>query len=227
MRSTYQSLRHTGINRDVGPSGAGHSWNQLHRNKFRCCISLVTFLVCLLTLSFSSLAQPRDTLTTEQLLQRRGGSYAALLRPSRYLALDVNGALGTFRRYRFFVGDELAFRVGGERYREQLYDVSDSTFTILLANESMNRDEPVTFRVADVEKVFVHRRIPFVTIAGPILPLAGGVYLLASVVNRNYSGKDILPVSGGLALAGAIFSRMSNPRYRISKNHRLRVLQTY
>ena len=160
-------------------------------------------LIMLLTASVSTVAQPRDTLTTEQLLQRRGGKYAALLRPSHYLALDVNHTLGRFHRYRFFVGDEIRFRARGERYREQLYDVTDSTFTILLANESMNRDEPVTFRVSDVDRITISRRIPFLTIAGPVLPLAGGVYLLASVVNNGGLSKDILPVSGGLALAGS------------------------
>ena len=187
----------------------------------------LSIFLCLLTISFTGLAQPRDTLTTEQLLQRRGGNYAALLRPSHYLVLDVNHALGGFHRYRFFVGDEIRFRARGERYREQLYDVTDSTFTILLANESMNRDEPVTFRVSEVEKLIISRRIPFLTIAGPVLPLAGGVYLLASLVNNRALSKDILPVSGGMALAGLIFSRMSNPHYRINENHRLRVLQTY
>ena len=187
----------------------------------------LSIFLCLLTISFTGLAQPRDTLTTEQLLQRRGGNYAALLRPSHYLVLDVNHALGGFHRYRFFVGDEIRFRARGERYREQLYDVTDSTFTILLANESMNRDEPVTFRVSEVEKLIISRRIPFLTIAGPVLPLAGGVYLLASLVNNRALSKDILPVSGGMALAGLIFSRMSNPHYRINENRRLRVLQTY
>lgn len=190
-------------------------------------LHLPLILILLLTGSITAIAQPRDTLTTEQLLQRRGGKYAALLRPSHYLALDVNHTLGGFHRYRFFVGDEIRFRARGERYREQLYDVTDSTFTILLANEIMNRDEPVTFRVSEVEKLIISRRIPFLTIAGPVLPLAGGVYLLASVVNNKGLTKDILPVSGGLALAGAIFSRMSNPRYRINQNHRLRVLRTY
>lgn len=190
-------------------------------------LRLPLFLILLFTGAISAPAQPRDTLTTEQLLQRRGSQYAALLRPSHYLALDVNHTVGGFHRYRFFVGDEISFRARGERYREQLYDVTDSTFTILLANESMNRDEPVTFRVSDVDKMTISRRIPFVTIAGPVLPLAGGVYLLASVVNNRALSKDILPVSGGLALAGIIFSRLSNPHFRINANHRLRVLRTY
>ncbi len=174
-----------------------------------------------------SIAQPRDTLTTEQLLQRKGTAYAALLRPSRYLAMDVDHALGGFHRYRFFVGDELHFKARGEKYNEQLYDVTDSTFSILMANEVMNRDEPVTFQLDEVEKVFLHRRIPFVTAAGTIFPIAGGVYLLADIVNNRGFYANTLPVTGVLAGSGLLFHLISNPRIRINKNHRLKVLRTY
>ncbi len=172
-------------------------------------------------------AQPRDTLTTEQLLQRKGTAYSAQLRPSRYLALDVNHALGGFRRYRFFAGDEMHFKARDETYREELYDVSDSTFTILMANEVMNRDEPVTFRLDEVQKVLLHRRIPFVTAAGTIFPIAGGVYLLADIVNQRGFYSNTLPVVGALILSGIVFHVISNPHVRISKNHRLKVLRTY
>ncbi len=172
-------------------------------------------------------AQPRDTLTTEQLLQRRGTSYAALLRPSRYLALDVNHALGGFHRYRFFEGDELHFKAGGEKYREQLYNVTDSTFSVLVANEVMNRDEPVTFRFSDIQRFYLHRRIPFVTAAGNVFPIAGAVYLIADVVNQQGFYRNTLPVVSGLVLSGLIFHVLSNPRIRLNKNHRLKVLRTY
>ena len=177
--------------------------------------------------SYAVIAQPRDTLTTEQLLQRKGTAYTALLRPSRYLALDVNHTLGGFHRYRFFVGDELHFKARGEKYNEQLYDVTDSTFSILMANEVMNRDEPVTFRLDEVEKVLLHRRIPFVTAAGTIFPIAGGVYLLADVVNNRGFYSNTLPVVGILAGSGLLFHLISNPHIRINKNHRLKVLRTY
>ena len=185
-----------------------------------------------LVLAFSLLvslayAQPRDTLTTEQLLQRKGTSYAAQLRPSRYLALDVNHTLGGFHRYRFFVGDELHFKARGEKYNEELYDVTDSTFSILMANEVMNRDEPVTFRFDEIKTVYLHRRIPFVTAAGTLFPIAGGVYLLADVVNNRGFYTNTLPVVGALVLSGAIFHLISNPHIHVNKNHRLKVLQTY
>lgn len=176
---------------------------------------------------YTAIAQPQDTLTTEQLLQRKGTAYSALIRPSRYLALDVNHTLGGFHRYRFFVGDELHFKARGETYHEQLYDVTDSTFSILMANEVMNRDEPVTFRLDEVSKVLLHRRIPFITAAGTIFPIAGGVYLLADVVNNRGFYSNTLPVVGALALSGLIFHVISNPHVRINQNHRLKVLRTY
>ncbi|MGF7216231.1 hypothetical protein GGR92_002396 [Spirosoma lacussanchae] len=188
---------------------------------------LLMFWVFGLVALTDSVAQPRDTLTTEQLLERRGGAFAARLRPSRYLALDVNPTLGGFRRYRFFEGDEIRFRARGQKFRETLYEVTDSTFVVLMANEVMNRDEPVAFRLGEVQKIYVDRRIPFITAAGRLLPIAGGVYLLSSVVNNNFRAQSVLPVAGGMAVAGVIFNRLSSPRLRINNNHRLKVLRTY
>ena len=193
--------------------------------KLRPAFSCTAFLV--FAFCFIAKAQPQDTLTTNQLLQKRGTAYEALIRPSRYLALDVNHAMGGFHRYRFFVGDEFHFKARGEKYNEQLYDVTDSTFTILLANEVMNRDEPVTFRLDEVQKILLHRRIPFVTAAGTVFPLAGGVYLLADIVNNRGFYANTLPVVGALVVSGGIFHLISNPRIRINANHRLKVLRTY
>lgn len=175
----------------------------------------------------SGMAQPQDTLTTEQLLQRKGTSYNALLRPSRYLALDVNHTFGGFRRYRFFEGDEMHFKARGEKYREELYAVTDSSFSILVANQVMNRDEPVTFRLNEIERIYLHRRIPFVTAAGTLFPIAGGVYLVADAVNNQGLYKNTLPVVGTLVGSGLLFHLLSNPHIRLNKNHRLKVLRTY
>jgi hypothetical protein len=189
-------------------------------------LSILLFFVAGLFSHFS-VAQPTDTLTTEQLLQRKGTAYSALIRPSRYLALDVNHALGGFRRYRFFEGDELHFKARGEKFREELYAVTDTSFTILMANEVMNRDEPVTFRFDEVQTIMLHRRIPFVTAAGTIFPLAGGVYLIADVVNNRQLNANVLPVTGAFILSGILFHWLSNPHIKINRNHRLKVLRTY
>ena len=189
-------------------------------------LRLYLFLI-LSCVAFLSVAQPRDTLTTEQLLQRKGTAYSALLRPSRYLALDVNHTFGGFHRYRFFQGDELHFKARGQKYREQLYDLTDSTFSVLMANEVMNRDEPVTFRFSEIQRFYLHRRIPFVTAAGNVFPIAGAVYLIADVVNQRGFYRNTLPVVGSLVGSGAIFHVLSNPHIKLNKNHRLKVLRTY
>ncbi|QJW92213.1 hypothetical protein HNV11_04025 [Spirosoma taeanense] len=185
---------------------------------------LINASLCILS---AVIAQPRDTLTTEQLLQRKGTAYRALIRHSRYLTLDVNHTIGGFRRYRFFEGDEIHFKARGETYRESLYEVTDSTFSILVANEVMNRDEPVTFRLNEVQTIMLHRRIPFVTAAGTIFPLAGGVYLIADLVNNGQINARVLPVTGAFIGSGLLFHWLSNPHIRINKNHRLNVLRTY
>ncbi|MFD2934612.1 hypothetical protein [Spirosoma flavum] len=185
------------------------------------------FILVFVFIGQYAIAQPQDTLTTEQLLQRKGPAYSALIRPSRYLAFDVNHLLGGFQRYRFFIGDEIHFKARDEKYREEVYDVTDSTFSVLMANQVMNRDEPVTFRVDEVQKIYLHRRIPFITAAGTLFPIAGGVYLLADVINNRGFYTNTLPVVGTLVLSGLLFHVISNPHIRINKNHRLKVLRTY
>ncbi|MDB5240945.1 MAG: hypothetical protein JWP57_1570, partial [Spirosoma sp.] len=121
----------------------------------------------------------------------------------------------------------LHFKAGGQKYREQLYNVTDSTFSVLIANEVMNRDEPVTFRFRDIQRFYLHRRIPFLTAAGNVFPIAGVVYLLADVVNQQGFYRNTLPVVSTLVLSGLIFHVLSNPHIRLNKNHRLKVLRTY
>ncbi len=189
---------------------------------FRSYLVLMFFLTVAV-----AIAQPQDTLTSEQLLQRKGPSYTALLRPSRYLAFDVNHLLGGFQRHRFFIGDEVHFKARDEKYREEIYEVTDSTFSVLMANQVMNRDEPVTFRLDEVQKIYLHRRIPFVTAAGTLFPIAGGVYLLADVVNNRGVYSNTFPVVGALVLSGILFHIISNPHIRVNKSHKLKVLRTY
>lgn len=162
--------------------------------------------------------------------------YAALLRPGRYLALDANNLL-RFRRYRFFEGDEIRFkaRTDGSRYRAPLYAVTDSSFSVAVLNEIMNRQEQVSFRFNDVQKVYIDRRIPWVTAGSFILPLAGVVFMVADFVNPKAldgrSGRFIFDSStlvpaGALIGTGAVCYKLSFPRYRINKNNRLRALRT-
>jgi hypothetical protein len=91
----------------------------------------------------------------------------------------------------------------------------------------MNRDEPVSFRFDEVQKVMLHRRIPFVTAAGTLFPLAGVIYGAADLIRDRQFNAGVVPVVAGLIVSGGLFHLLSNPRIHINKNHRLRVLQTY
>jgi hypothetical protein len=81
--------------------------------------------------------------------------------------------------------------------------------------------------LGDIQRFYLHRRIPFVAAAGNVFPIAGAVYLIADVVNQQGFYRNTLPVVGGLVLSGLIFHVLSNPHIRLNKNHRLKVLRTY
>ena len=158
--------------------------------------------------------------------------YTALAKPTRYLALDVMGPF-KFRRYRFFEGDEIRFKARGEKYRDQLYAVTDTSFCILAENEVMARMEPVWFRFDEVQWVRIDRQIPFVSAGAVVLPLAGTVFAVADFVNPKaldgHSGRfrfdpSSLVPAGALIAAGGLCYKLSHSSYRINKNHRLKAM---
>lgn len=155
--------------------------------------------------------------------------------PVRYLALDVSGPFGGFHRYRFQEGDRFSFRVQTDKYhyREPIYAVTDTSFSVSMMNEVMNRPDFPEFRFNDVDKIYLTRRIPFVSAGAVMLPLAGLVFIVADFVNPKsldgYSGRfsfdrrSLVP-GGALMALGGVCYKLSFPRYTVNKNHRLRVL---
>ncbi len=155
--------------------------------------------------------------------------------PVHYLALDVSGPFGGFHRYRFQEGDQFSFRAraDGEHYREPLYAVTDTSFSISMVNEVMNRPDFPEFHLSDVGKVYVTKRIPFVSAGAVMLPLAGVIFIVADFVNPKagdgHSGRFVFDsrslIPGGVMIAlGGLCYKLSYPRYTVNKNHRLRVL---
>ncbi len=152
------------------------------------------------------------------------------LKKARYLALDVHGLTG-FHRYRYLEGNEIRFRAGGDRYQAPLAAVTDSSFSILVENEIMDRTEAQTILFRDVARIYRHKRIPFVSQLGVLLPIAGLTYAVADFVNsRGLDGRSgrfrfdpqsLIP-AGSMIVAGAIFYKLSRPSYRVGKRNRLR-----
>jgi hypothetical protein len=149
---------------------------------------------------------------------------------ARYLALDVHGLTG-FHRYRYPEGSEIRFRAGGDRYQAPIASVTDSSFSISVENEIMDRTETQTILFRDVERIYQHKRIPFVSQLGVILPIAGLTYAAADFVNPKapdgrsgrfvFDPKSLVP-AGSMIVVGGVFYKLSRPVYRIGKRNRLR-----
>ncbi|MBC8153378.1 MAG: hypothetical protein H7Z72_10740 [Bacteroidetes bacterium] len=155
--------------------------------------------------------------------------------PVRYLALDVSGPFGGFHRYRFLQGDRLSFKSTADNYhyREPVYAVTDTSFSISMMNEVMNRPDFPEFRFNEVRKIYITRQIPFVSAGALMLPLAGLVFIVADFVNpKSFDGRSgrfvfdsrSLVPGGALMALGGLCYKLSYPRYTVNKNHRLRVL---
>ncbi|GAB3900801.1 hypothetical protein GCM10028803_24340 [Larkinella knui] len=192
-------------------------------------------LVSVLLLFFvHSVEAQSDTLSVDSLMIKQKSPYAAMIRPGqKYLALDVMGRLGGFRRYRYFPNEEIKFRYNGKKYREPLYGVTDTTLMLILEDPNTFLPETVHFRIDKIQKVYVNRQIPFITQGTYIFPIAGTLFFLADVINVSRSEKRLVADSRALKAPavmialGAICYKVSYPRYRINKNHRLKVLETY
>jgi hypothetical protein len=156
---------------------------------------------------------------------------------NRYLAVDVTGRFGSFHRYRIFPGETMAFRTrsDGEKYRYPLTTVSDTAFTIAFQNELYDQPQALSFPLADVKRVYLTRRIPFVSEAGYLLPAAAVVFMIADFVNpRSLDGrtgrfqfdpKSMVP-GGLLLLGGVVCYKLSHRNYPINDRHRIKVLWT-
>ena len=179
--------------------------------------------------------EPAQKTTADTLPTETGQVRPAL--KNRYLAIDVTGTFGRFRRYRILAGETMAFRAksDGEKYRYPLAAVSDTAFTIAFQNELYDQPQPLSFPVSDVKRVYLKTRIPFVTELGYLLPAAAAVFMIADFVNpRSLDGrsgrfrfdrKSLVP-GGLLLLGGAVCYKLSRRSYTINDRHRLKVMWT-
>jgi len=194
----------------------------------------LTFLLYLF-LFLNARAQPSDTLSVDSLLRRQNPQLASLAEPGRpYLVLDVIGLLGGFQRHRFFRGQEIKFRYEGRRFKEPIYSLTDTSLALVIENPDNLLREVRHFRLDRIQRVYLKRQIPFVTQGAYFLPIAGALFLAADFVNpkdmagngRFITSNEALLISGALAGLGWVCGRLSNPSYRINRNHRLRVLRS-
>ncbi len=197
-------------------------------------------LLAILALTGKSTAQdhydPGKALSSEDLFLKGEKSNRVFTRSDeRYLVLDHTPMIGGFHRYRFFPGDAIRFRLDGQstRFHEEIYSVSDSSFTFVFINEAAGRMEYREVPLKLLRKVKTYRRIPFITEGAFMLPLAGLVFIGADFFNKGIDGQRFttdqtsLLIGGGIMATGLICYKLSFSSLRINKNSRLKVLKTY
>lgn len=198
--------------------------------------SLPLLACCLLALAAQ--AQDTPTRSVEEILQQRNPNQSRALLAGesvRYLALDVPGG-----RVRFYPGDRIKFRMRSDRtrYHDAIQAVQDSSFTFLVENPVTLRAETVPFRLRDVDRVYVTRRVPFLSEGMVLFPAAGLVYFLSDVFhpgNRTRGGEEPRITTGTALITGSLFGlgflgyKLTFQVHRVHPDgrKRLRVLRTY
>jgi hypothetical protein len=185
---------------------------------------------------FPALAQT----SPDEALFKRSPELRAYFQPNGlFLVLDASPMIGTFKRYRFFVGDEITYKLKGlrGRQRETISAITDSSFTFTFFNTITNEAQPTEIKLNDVRQIRIYRRIPWVSQGAYLLPAAGLIFTLSDVfvfrtgagglpngveTNFNWSGPAI---GAGIASLGLLCKRASFPKYRLGKRHRLHVLR--
>jgi len=198
------------------------------------------FLIIFAIMFTSAVAWSQDNydrskaLTSEELFFRKYGSKnIAGGSGQKYLVLDSSPRLGKFRRYRFFAGDELKFRINNEktRFKSSIVSISDTSFTI--ANAGTGKMDLRKFMLKDVKRIKISKRIPFVTEASYYFPIAGLLYIGADFVNKGVDDKRFTTdgsafiVGGALMAAGFVCYKLSFASVPINDRNKLKVLETY
>lgn len=201
---------------------------------------LLVIVVLLLLGNLKAWAQdhydPKKALSGEELFLKQSNTNRIIATPGqKYLVLDASPVIGGFHRYRFFPGDNIKFRMQNEtiRFNETIASVTDSSFSIAIINEAVNRMDYQEILLKDVRLMKVSRRIPFISQLAPILPLAGLIYIGADFFNRGVDNKRFttdsssLIVGGALMAAGFVCYKLTFSSLKINGRNKLKVLETY
>ncbi|MCF2446306.1 hypothetical protein L0657_20275 [Dyadobacter sp. CY345] len=173
-------------------------------------------------------------LTSEALFFKKNGNKNITGLPGqKYLILDSSPRIGKFRRYRFFPGDQVKFRMHNEniRFKTAIVSISDSSFTI--ANEATGKMDSREIMLKDVRLIKVSKRIPFITEASYYFPIAGILYIGADFVNKGVDDKRFTTdasafiVGGALMAAGFVCYKLSFASIKINDRNKLKVMETY
>ena len=199
-------------------------------------ILLSCLFLLLVSISYGQDAYNRvESLESEELLLKKNGTRLVTKPGQRYMVVDHNNLISGFHRYRFFPGETMKFRLKDSsiKFNEHIGEVSDSSFTFLMVNEAVGSVEHREVLLKDINKIKTVRRIPFITEAGVLLPIAGLVYIAADFFNKGIDNKRFttdgqsLAIGGGLMVGGLICYKATISTIKIGNKNKIKILQTY
>jgi hypothetical protein len=158
-----------------------------------------------------------DTVRTEPQLP-----VSPFFKPQKYLVLDKPGKQ---KRVRFFVGNEITFRLKGDKvvYQEAITAIDDSSFTIF----------GTKVLIREVDRVILRSDNFFINVGSRYLPAAGIIYFLADNLNPVFQGYSFKVdpnsaiIGASLVTVGLVLKQFQKRKHKIGKNKRLRILETF
>jgi hypothetical protein len=140
----------------------------------------------------------------------------------RFLILDKPGHI---KRFRYYAGDELIFKLKGDRmkYKDVIEAVGDSTIKI--------RGADIPLR--DIKSVIRYKQGGMLDQAIYILPRAGLLYFLADTFNPVIRGGSLevsrsgIVVGSSFVVGGLLLKLAKKRNYRLNNFRRLRTLESF
>lgn len=148
--------------------------------------------------------------------------FAAMSQGEKYLVLDKPGHI---KRFRYYVGDEIIFKLNGDKmtYKDVIQAVTDSTIKV--------RDTEIPIK--EIASVIRYKQGGMLKQAIFILPRAGILYFLADTFNPVFKGyspnvsRSGVIVGSSFVASSFLLRTLKKKKYHINNFRRLRTLETF
>lgn len=201
------------------------------------CLHLIFFLIAANLPGFAQdQYDPKKALDSEALFLKQNENRKIIGVPGqKYITLDVSPLIGKIRRYRFFTGDKINFRLRNDKskFKTTLNSITDSSFTISRYSDGAGTIDYTEIQLKNVRQIKISKRIPFVSEASYYFPMAGVLFIGADLINKGSDNKryttdaSTLIVGGALMAAGFLCYKLSFAPYKINQRNKLKVMEAY
>lgn len=171
-------------------------------------LNIISFMPLFLSKSVAQIKPNYETLLQKNNLGNDSIKY--------YLALD---RIGKAQRVRFYVGDEIEYRVKGEKFRRKNDILGVTNDGFLIAGGEI--------KLIWVERIWTKRgyKNNLSRQAQIYLPVAGALFIIADLISSKEISPTALAIGGGMALAGIVLRVFNTKRYFIGKNSLLKSIE--